>query len=438
MNSIKNPTCYGINSNANGSKKLEDKYKTITNPSTPTTKEGVGDKGDTSAKLKLLFDFDNAAENIFLNSIIFHDQKHAHVDTSECQAYMGWREQSDFGFVPLTDRIVPLKNDTYHTQIQCPIETHRMVKRTGKPNFLEARIPVQSQLNGDQWEKMLHSYWDRQLLEFLKFGFPLGFNRNCPLKHDNDNHKSAIDYPRDVINYLEEEKIFKAIIGPFDKHPIPGAHFSPFMTRHKPNSENRRVILGGIEKDGYMGSDFKLTFPSIDDLTQELTKIGKGAHIFKVDVSQPFRHLKVDPMEHDLLGLNWQGTYIDTCVPFGTRHGSQLFQRTNDAVRHIMRQCNVDVLNYIDDFLGYGTPSIAKKSYDALLVVMRQLGLTISKKKLIPPTTRAVSLGIVVDTVEGTLSIPPEKLNDVRAMVHQWKSKRQLQSLLGSLLYIHK
>ena len=34
-----------------------------------------------------------------------------------------------------------------------------------------------------------------------------------------------------------------------------------------------------------MGSDFKLMFPTIDDLTQELVKIGKGAHIFKIDIS---------------------------------------------------------------------------------------------------------------------------------------------------------
>ena len=166
-------------------------------------------------------------------------------------------------------------------------------------------------------------------------------------------------------------------MGPFSEHPIKNAHFSPFMTRFKPNSSNRRVIIDltwpkgfsmndGVEKNGYMGSEFKLTFPTLDDLTQRLVKLGKGAHIYKVDVSRAFRHLKVDPYDYELLGLTWRGTYVDTCLPFGTRHSSQFFQRTSDAVRHIMRQMNYDIINYIDDFLGYGTPSVADASFHTL------------------------------------------------------------------------
>ena len=81
-----------------------------------------------------------------------------------------------------------------------------------------------------------------------------------------------------------------------------------------------------------MGSAFNLSFPAIDDLTAELVKLGKGAHIFKIDVSREFRHLKKDPIDYDLLGLNWQGIYIDTCLSFGCRHGSQFCQRRSDAI----------------------------------------------------------------------------------------------------------
>ena len=111
------------------------------------------------------------------------------------------------------------------------------------------------------------------------------------MKHDKENHKSAVLFPEHVTKYIEEEQKFGAIIGPFKKSPIKNLHYSPIMRRDKPNSENRRVILdlslprgeslnAGVEKNGYMGSDFKLMFPTIDDLTQELVKIGKGAHIF--------------------------------------------------------------------------------------------------------------------------------------------------------------
>ena len=404
---------------------------------------------------RLLFDISNVDNDKFMNSIIYNDPNNVSRPT-QCLAYDLWSAQSKvkFGFIPLTDPIMPSRADTSQIKCRDPIELHNEVKKYDLPNYLGARIPVESQLNIHAWESLLEGYWDKQLLECLKFGFPLGFNRTCPLSHDKNNHKSAVLFPEHVEKYIEDEQKFGAIIGPFQKSPIENLHYSPFMTRHKPNSDNRRVILdlswprgasvnAGVEKNGYMGSEFKLTFPTIDDLTQELVKIGRGAHIFKVDVSRAFRHLNVDPRDYDVLGVNWGVTFIDTRIPFGSRHGSQFFQRTSDAVRHVMRLRDVNVINYIDDFLGYGTPSVAKNSFDALIDVMTQLGLTISESKLVEPTTKAVCLGILVDTVQGTVAIPPEKLEVVKQMVNDWRgrkwcTKRQLQSLLGTLLYVHK
>ena len=80
-------------------------------------------------------------------------------------------------------------------------------------------------------------------MECLNFGFPLGLNRIYPLKHDQKKHKSAVEFPEHVTTSLKEEQKFGAIIGPFEKSPIKNLHYSPFMTRHKPNSDNRRVIL---------------------------------------------------------------------------------------------------------------------------------------------------------------------------------------------------
>ena len=123
---------------------------------------------------------------------------------------------------------------------------------------------------------------------------------------DNKNHSSAIEYPDDIQAYLDEEKQYGAILGPFDSSPIPNMYFSPFMTREKPNAPNRRVIIdlswpknmsvnAGVDKNSYLGAEFSLTFPTVDDITHQLTRLGPGAHICKVDISCAFRHLTVDP-----------------------------------------------------------------------------------------------------------------------------------------------
>ena len=151
----------------------------------------------------------------------------------------------------------------------------------------------------------------------------------------------------------------------------------------------------------------------------------------------------MDPGDYDLLGLEWDGTYVDTCLPFGTRHGSQIFQRISDAVRFLMHQAGFCIIDYIDDYIGIGVESIAQRSFDHLLTLMKHLGLSVSQKKLVSPSTKVVCLGVLIDTVAGTVAIPPEKLRQINDTVKEWLekrscTKRQLQSILGLLLYVHK
>ena len=160
---------------------------------------------------------------------------------------------------------------------------------------------------------------------------------------DKNNHASVVQYPHDIEAYLSEERACGAILGPFRKYPIDKAHYSPFMSRDKPGSKNCRVVIAlswpkgssvndGIHKDSYLNTDFCLTFPTVDTITDVLRELGKGAHLYNINVSRAFCHVKVDPGDHDLLGLHWGAfDYVDTCIPFGSRHGMQIFQRLHTS-----------------------------------------------------------------------------------------------------------
>ena len=409
--------------------------------------------------LALLHDTQLAGiENKFVNTILsgMKTKQSPNSLFNESEIYKEWEKQSDFqfGFIPHSAQVMPAEDYVCSPEGRSVFNIHALVRATGVPNYMQARIPVSSQLNVNVWKNALTNYWDQQLLQLIEFGFPLDFNINCVLNHEEGNHSSATEFPSDVDAYLQEECSFNAILGPFESNPIPGAHTSPFMTRHKPNSERRHVIIdlswplgasvnAGIDKQTYLGSEFELTFPSVDNITNELKRLGRGARLFKVDVSHAFRHVKVDPGDYDLLGLHWRGAYVDTCLPFGTRHGSQIFQRLSDAVRFMMREKGFCVIDYIDDYVGVGVPGVAHDSYNYLVELMRQLGLTISEKKLVPPSTQVVCLGVLIDTERGSISIPDEKLTQICDTVKQWQgkrvcTKRQLQSILGLLLYVHK
>ena len=183
-------------------------------------------------------------------------------------------------------------------------------------------------------------------LPLIKYSFPLDFDRNSDINCEKINHKSAIEYPEHVTAYLQEELDNKAMLGPFKTPPIDNLHVSPFMTRDKSSSVNRRVIIdlswpfghsvnSGVGSDCYLGTEFVLTYPSIDNITSEVLKLGKGCKIFKIDISRVFCHVQIDDL--DLLGLSWEDYFLNQLLPFGFKHGSSIFQRLSKVKVGVLR-----------------------------------------------------------------------------------------------------
>ena len=302
---------------------------------------------------------------------------------------------------------------------------HEKVKATNTFNFLDAQIHIPSQLNADIWEENFKNYWDKQLLQLICYGFPLSFDNKVQLKASTVNHSSAKDFPEDINIYLQEEKSFDAILGPFENAPILDLHVSPFLTHEKPGATSRRVIVdlsyphgasvnAGVDPDMYLGSEFLLTLPSIDYITNKVLQLGKGSLIYKIDISRAFRHIKIDPSDYRLLGLNFGSYFIDTCLPFGFIHGSAIFQRVSNAIRYMMLNRGYHVTNYIDDIIGQATISQTEASFNTLFDLLGQLGLDISTKKLVYPSTKAACLGVVINTQDFTVSVPEDKLSEIR------------------------
>ena len=326
--------------------------------------------------------------------------------------------KSQFGFLPSDTLKLYTGDPVYYEKIPDIITTHLMVKHSGLPNFLQCWVPVASNLNVDRWRFHLLDYWDQQLPDLLEYGFPIDFDQNCALTSTYVNHTSALQNVDHVAKYLKEELQYEAIMGPFTQPPFP-IHVSPLMTRDKQESLQKRTIMdlswpkglsvnSGVDKDKYLDTPYTLTYPSVDDITALLCKLGPAAQIFKIDISRAFRQVKVDPRDVDLLGIRFEDQYfIDLSVPFRYRHGSKNFQHCTDSIRHIMAKHGFPGLhNYIDDLIFTGLPSKIHLAYEFLKNLLSELGLDISDKKLVPPSTSAVCLGILIDTVDRTIAIP--------------------------------
>ena len=60
----------------------------------------------------------------------------------------------------------------------------------------------------------------------------------------------------------------------------------------------------------YLGTEYELHYPSVDTITNSLWNLGTSAQMYKIDISRAFHHIKVDPADIDLLGLQFQDKYF--------------------------------------------------------------------------------------------------------------------------------
>ena len=99
--------------------------------------------------------------------------------------------------------------------------------------------------------------------------------------------------------------------------------------------------------------------------------------------------------------------------------------------------------NYTANLIGCDEPEIAFKAFQFLKNLIIKLGLVISESKLYEPQKCIPCLGINMNIETDIISIPKKKLAEIVTLCLDWSTrgksnKQALQSLVGSLLYIHK
>ena len=134
---------------------------------------------------------------------------------------------------------------------------------------------------------------------------------------------------------------------------------------------------------------------------------GRGCHIFKKDLRRAYRQIPIDPADYRLLGMCIDGSiYFHTLLPFGLRSATLICQRTTKSVVHILNNEGISVDVYIDDFYGTESPSCSNQSFQRMNSLFTELGLLASPEKDVPPCHQMLCLGIWIDTLDMTLSVP--------------------------------
>ena len=293
----------------------------------------------------------------------------------------------------------------------------------GYPNAWNARIPVKSGWNLELMDSLLVNYEDREVVSWLKYGWPISRPPNIPDPMPTfKNHGSAQKFPDQVKKYIEKEQKRGAICGPFKN--VPFCHrvgVSPLSTREKRDSTDHRILMDlswpegrsvnhGIAKDQFMGFRARLTFPTLDLIARRIIELGDNVWLFKVDLAAYFRQLPLNPCDYSLLCFTWDNSiFFDVVSPQGLRSAPYFAQRTSNALKYIHNQTGHFIFNYIDDFIEIEYGHKINASFEAFIRLLNNLGVRESVEKRVYPTRRLNCLGTMVDAINYRLEVLPER-----------------------------
>ena len=150
-------------------------------------------------------------------------------------------------------------------------------------------------------------YPNKEVIKYLKFGWPLNASNTQEQINLPPNQKNAREHSDQIKKYLTKELARGSLIGPFKKNPFgKKARFSPIDTREKRDSLDHRIIINlsypfakgsvnhSIDKSTYMGKNISLKYPTVHDLAKIIKNKGPGCRVFKRDIEACYKQFFMD------------------------------------------------------------------------------------------------------------------------------------------------
>lgn len=312
-----------------------------------------------------------------------------------------------------------------------------------------------SQFNIPGWAHELEFENDNNLREYLWYGVSNGFlivdvDSDIP-SYECQNYASvtsgkAFDY---VDNWIHEGlKHGKFIVSqekPWCVHGI-GAVPKKGTDKWRPITDCKRPI--GESVNNFMLTTFRdFCYSTVD---QVVDMVSPNCYMASIDIEAAYRSVLVHPAQWTYQGLSWNingvKTYLcDTHLCFGLRCAPYLFtQISNFVIRCLKRRGFNRCLVYLDDFIVMGDTWVeCNHAHQTLIQILRSLGFFISWSKCVSPTQILTYLGVVFNSTDMSVSLPPDKLSKLKQELDFFIPKKratikQIQRLCGILAHCAK
>jgi hypothetical protein len=299
-----------------------------------------------------------------------------------------------------------------------------------------------------------------QLVHDMITGFRIGYSGDRSSFRDAPNLPIPSDQEFHVDDDMKKELEGGRRAGPFCRNTIPfdNLKVSPIGIVDKKNSSKKRIIhhLSWPRDRSDSSINFSIEendtiLQSFDDAIDIIVSAHRGSstgvYLSKVDVQAAYRVVPVHPSDWHLLGIKWRGSYyFEKVLPFGLKSSCFHWERVATTAHWLASKVlSTDrLVHYIDDFLIVSpTQRMGELQVTALLTLFKQLGIPISPEKLEGPTTIIIFLGILINTVDMTISLDADRLQRILATLSNWMNKstasiEELESISGVLGFASK
>ena len=221
-------------------------------------------------------------------------------------------------------------------------------------------------------------------------------------------------------------------------HPI---LYSPIFLKGKPNCPNEWRPLINLKPLNRLMSHRHFQMEGLN-IVRDLLR--PGMWLVKIDISKAFFQLPLASEHQDLVRISHRGRhYRHLVMPQGSSLSPWTWTRIMKPVLKYLRSLGIRLVCYMDDILLLAeTRDLCNKHKDLVVTTLDKLGLLRNiEKSILTPTRHIEFLGILLNTVDMTFTVPHKKLHSIQKeakdLLHKNRTTpRQLASFLGRTNFI--
>jgi hypothetical protein len=276
-----------------------------------------------------------------------------------------------------------------------------------------------------------------ELRTWVTHGIRLTFDTPSP-PAEYDNTYAVLQNMDAVRTRLQEYINFGAVVRLPDNHPLPRG-IKPLHAIIKLGKKARLVIDLARNLNPYLRHE-ELSYSSVLDAVEQSEE---GCWYGKLDLSNCFLSFPLHPSEYEHFVFRFEGVlYQFVRMPFGLSSAPAICTRLLSVIAFELECRGISPLTrYLDDFLFIKrTEHTCRWALTEAQSVFHNFGMVVNPEKTEGPAQRLAFLGILMDSINMTISCTAERITELLALLdapcrEEFMKLSTLSTLIGKLSF---